>query len=544
LFLPPETTTPQDCSESTDKEGPPSLDRQPHLHPLQPVPQVSSQEELMTAEDTESRSVRTSLLVSSTGLGLFMAGLDESIMSVALPSISEHFGVEQLRGQWVVLVYLLVLVSLTAFAGYLGDRISTKLVFQIGMIIFAVGSLLCALSHSLGVLVAFRILQAIGATGMLANGMALVTRFTTTENRGFVIGLTSLISALGVVFGPVIGALLTQYVYWQSIFLINLPYAVIGFFLVQFALPKTPPFEDNEQASDFLGSLLFAFFMTALIGGITIFAESSFQRRYLWSGLLLGSAILFLVAFLFWESRSENPFIDIVLFRNRKFTVGVLCAIVTYLSLNSVAFQLPFFAQDILNYEPIKIAYVVICVPIGLGITAPLAGKLSNKIDTRYITTFALGFLTALMLVLTLLLSKDISLWILILIALGMGLGIGAFTSPNGNSVLSSVPKEKLGVISGLLNLSRNIGFSIGTALSTTIFTSILLFYQERNGGDLYSPVNYIPSMKIVFVILTIVLLLAAVISFFRGLDDKKEELEETRESSSLTNSESTIVDK
>ena len=480
---------------------------------------------LTTREDdsaTKKEVVRTGVLVSATGIGMFMSALDESIINVSIVSMAEYFDTDQTHVQWIVLVYLLVIVGLSALAGYLGDRYSTKLIFQIGMVIFSIGSLLCAVSISLPMLIVARIVQGVGAAGILANGNALVTRFTSDEQRGLAIGLTALIAALGVVVGPVIGAVLAQYASWHYIFWLNVPIGVIGIIYLQFALPATPSVNGVNHKGDPLGSVIFALFMIIFILSITLFVEPLLDRPMMWSIIAFIVSMLLLTAFILWEKRAKNPFIDLALFKNKKFVIGVSCALITYISLNSIAFQLPFFMQKMLDYEYIKIGAVIIGVPIGLAITAPLSGKLSNKFDARLLSSFGLIVISISLLCLAIFLSLDIPLIAFIAISTVIGLAIGVFTSPNSNSVMSSVTKEKLGIASSLLSLSRNIGYSIGTALSTTIFYSILERIQETNPGSvLESPINYVPAMRILFGILVGFVVIGIIISFLRGPSNK-----------------------
>lgn len=461
--------------------------------------------------------------MSAIGIGMFMSALDESIINVSLPTIGEYFSdnqlPDQLRVQWIVLAYLLVIVGLTAIAGYLGDRVSTKMIFQIGMIIFAIGSLICALSNSLTMLIIARLIQGIGATGTLANGNAIVTKFTTEEKRGLAIGLTSLISALGVVIGPVVGGIISQYLTWQYIFWINVPIGVAGIIYVQFAIPATPPSDKSIVKADPFGSILFASFITLFILALALFVDPLLNRPILWAIICFSISSAALAAFILWEKKTSNPFLDLSLFKNKKFTIGVACALIVYISLNSVAFQLPFFLHDMLSYTPIMIGMIIIGVPIGLMIMAPISGKLSSKIDSRILSTIGLGAVSICLIIFGLFLSLTMPLWSFILLATVIGLAIGLFTSPNNNSILSSTPKEKLGVVSGLVSLARIVGYSIGTALSTTIFTFILQFFQKANGGELHDAVNYVPSMRILFGILSVFVVIAITISALRGTE-------------------------
>lgn len=472
-------------------------------------------------KEQQSQPIRTGVLVTSIGIGIFMSALDESIITVGIPKIATFFGTDKLHVQWTVLVYLLVIVALTAGAGHLGDRFSTKTVFQVGMVIFAVGSLLCALtgySDHLYLLILARAVQGVGAAGLLANGTAIVTRFTDDEKRGLAIGLTALIAALGVVVGPALGGVMIQYLGWSSVFWINVPVGVIGFLYVHFAIPPTPSLEKGQQKGDPFGSIVFAAFMTAFITSITLLAETTINRPIMWSGISFGISILFLVGFILWERRIEFPFIDLKLFKNRKFTIGTLCALATYIALNSVAFQLPFYMNDILNYSTLQIGVVIMAVPIGLGITAPIFGKISSRVDSRILSSIGLGAIFLALLIGSLLIKFESPLWFYVIIAAIIGLAIGTFTSPNSNSVMSSVPKDELGVVSGFLQLARNIGYTIGTALSTTIFYLILNLVMQNTGNpDELAVVNYVPTVKILFGILGVFMIIAIILSALRG---------------------------
>ena len=159
----------------------------------------------------EKPPIKVGVLISATGIGAFLASLDGTIVNISLPQIMGSLGVAQNLVQWIILSYLLTMIAFTTVSGDLGDRISNKLVFQTGMIIFSLASLLCFFARSLILLILFRIIQGVGATGMVANGMAIITRFTTRENRGLAIGLNSLLIAVAIGLGPILGGALTEY---------------------------------------------------------------------------------------------------------------------------------------------------------------------------------------------------------------------------------------------------------------------------------------------------------------------------------------------
>ncbi|MBN1330701.1 MAG: MFS transporter [Candidatus Heimdallarchaeota archaeon] len=487
-----------------------------HVHTITSIENINPTSSIDSRVD-KRKKINLFLLISSIGLGIFMAALDESIINVSIAQIKVDLNEDPLRIQWIVLVYLLVIVALSAASGYLGDRYSTKIVFQIGMGIFAIGSLLCAISQTLPMLIFARIVQGIGGAGILANGNAIVTRFTDESRRGLAIGLTSLVSALAVVIGPVVGAMLTQFFKWQVVFWINLPIGILGILYIQFSIPKTPSLRRENKRADFLGSILFATFLTILVLSISLFVDPVLPHPMIWSIVCLGISIALFVGFILWEKRSSSPFMELSLFKNKKFTIGLACALILYISLNSISYQLPFYFKEVMSYELIKIGIVIVGVPVGIGISAPISGKLSSKINTRVISSFGLGTISITFIFLAIFLSPTMHLAIYVLLSFIIGLGVGLFISPNSNSVMSSIKKDKLGVASSLLSLSRIVGYTIGTALSTTVLRFIQELYQQRNGGMINDSINYTPSLQIVFGVFCFFASLSVILSIVRG---------------------------
>ncbi len=485
---------------------------------------------IISAENNkESKSpIKIWVLVSATGLGAFLASLDGTIVFIGLKTIRDSLGVSQNAVQWIILSYLLTMIAFTTIAGDLGDRFSNKLVFQIGMVIFSLASLLCFFAKTLLALVIFRVLQGIGATGLVANGMAIITRFTTKQNRGLAIGLNSLIIALALSIGPILGGVITVYLRWGWIFLINVPIGIAGLFWVQFIIPKTPPIEETRRKSDIPGSTFLAFALFLMVFSFSIFAsifdEVSLFGNYtaLWSGICLGMSILLFIAFILWEKRTDNPLVDLSMFKNRKFSVGIFSAVFAYLGLCVIIFQLPLFVQDVLGLSQIETGLIILGTPIAMATTAVISGYLSGKIDAKYITTLGIGTMTLSLVFGAVFVRADVKNWILVIIAIIIGIALGAFIAPNNTSVMSSSPENKLGVANGLLSLSTNVGFSLGTALATAVFVYSQNFFQRRNGGDLADVVNYVPAMKVLFAVFAIFMLFATTFSWFRGPDPFK----------------------
>ena len=210
---------------------------------------------MTTPEPDDAKMPGPYKIVGATSFGVFLSALDASIVNVSLYTMEESFNVALSAIQWVIVAYLLVMTSTMPLMGKLGDRFGKRKIFQLGMLVFIAGSFGCAISIGFEMLVIARIFQSLGAAMISANGLALVTYFTTPQNRGRAIGMNSIVLAAALATGPVLGGILTQHFGWQSIFLVNLPIGIIGYLIVQYIVPKTKLVE--ETRFDTIGAALF-----------------------------------------------------------------------------------------------------------------------------------------------------------------------------------------------------------------------------------------------------------------------------------------------
>ncbi|OLS19661.1 MAG: putative transport protein HsrA [Candidatus Heimdallarchaeota archaeon LC_3] len=487
----------------------------------------------------ESNKVNVSLitLVSATGIGVFMGALDSSIVNISLKTIEDSFRVDQSSVQWVVLAYLLTIISLMTVSGNLGDRFSSKKVFQLGIGLFTLGSLLCGLSPTLEILVISRIFQAFGASGLFANGIAIITRFTDRKNRGLAIGFNSLIVSGALTVGPAVGGILTQFFGWQSIFFMNIPIGIVGFVWVQKVIPSTPPLnnypsnETSQYKIDILGIILLPVTLFALTAGFAVLNNKNTLEILPIAILLFLLSFIAFIVLIYVEKRAPNPNIDLSLFKNRRFTAGIISAILAFTGLQIILYQMPFFLQDreTMNLTQSETGLIIIAVPLVMAIAGPLAGRLSDKYDAKYLSTGGIIGIAMVLLVFTLVLSKSIDIFVLILLMLLFGLTIGFFSAPNGNSVMSASPRNKLGLAGGILALSRNIGFTLGIVVSTAVLTLFTRFFSNIYGTSLFNPDGttridpnvYVSSLQWIFMLSIPFLLTAALISYLRGSEER-----------------------
>ena len=472
--------------------------------------------------------VPIAVLVGSIGIGTFMATLDASIVFIVTNRIREFYDVTPNTVQWIVLSYLLVMMAFTVIAGDLGDKLGNKKVFQIGMIIFAVGSLFCYLAlkflvNSILWLVFARIVQAFGATGMISNGMALITMFTTSKNRGTAVGFNNLLISISVILGPVLGAIISQYWEVGGVFLINVPIGIVGFLMMHFNIPKTKPLDEGRKA-DYIGSILFAMFLSTLILSSSLFVDIELPSAKIWAGVCLGISILTIPLFLLWEKRTSNPLIDFRLLKNRKISIGLFTAITKHQGYIVIIYQINLFllALGIVNNE-IGAGLIIAGLPVGMAIFAAISGKLSNTVDARILCTTAMFGVAISLGILAIFVSQNAPTWLYAVISTIIGICIGLFQSPNANSIMSATPKDKLGISSGLLGLTTSVAINLGIAFSTAILTFATVLLSRSNGLDPFAPQNYVNGLKWVFASYAIFTAIGATISFFRGPEDRSE---------------------
>jgi EmrB/QacA subfamily drug resistance transporter len=445
-----------------------------------------------------------------------MSAMDGSIVNISLETMRISLGTDIAGIRWVTIIYLLVISSLIGFGGWLGDNYGRKNIFQLGMGIFIFGSLLCSFSFSLELVILSRIIQAIGAAGNMANGLAIVITYVDPRWRGRAIGLNSLVVASALSTGPVLGGILTEFFGWPSIFLINLPIGMVGIILTQVAIPETP--KNPVGNLDYLGMISFAITVFTFVLGVTFFFNSEQNLET----ILLG-ALLFLVSlitgifFIFQENRHSNPMISIRIMRDRKILAGAVSAFFCYLTINGAFFLMPFFFQDVLDFSQSFTGLLMIIAPLVMSISGPIAGLLAERIDAwKLATTGAL--LQGMFILFLSMINPNMSLvTILILIALSAG-SLAIFTNSNGTSVMNASPKAHISVVSGILNLSRNVAFALGTALSTSLFA---LFFAMNNvtasqGSHEYN-MAYYAGLEVTFFIFVLFAIVGAIISLLRG---------------------------
>jgi EmrB/QacA subfamily drug resistance transporter len=417
------------------------------------------------------------LILTSVSLGSLMATLDGSIVNIALPAIQTDFRVDLTTIEWVVVAYLLVVGSLLLPFGRLGEVLTFKRVYLVGFAVFTLASVCCGVSPNTAALVAFRVVQGVGAAMLMAMGPAIVAHTFHDRERGRALGLNGISVAIGLSLGPALGGVLTQVASWRAIFLINAPIGVLAILWAARILPAEEPGKD--QSFDVRGAALSGVALFALL-----LALSDGQEWGWTSPAIVGLLIAFVVlgaAFIFTERRAIQPMVDLALFRIRPFTAGLASVVVAFAGLFTATFLLPFLLEQGRGFSPIEAGLLLTPVPLTMAIVAPLSGMASDRFGPRVLASAGMAIMALGLMSLTQL-SVDFTLpdlvWRLVL----LGVGQGMFMSPNSSAVLGSVPRPRIGIASGTLAQMRVNGQALGIALSGAIVATRLPVHLAELG--------------------------------------------------------------
>lgn len=450
----------------------------------------------------------------------FMCCLDGSIVNVALPVMSKSLSVSMAEIEWVITSYLVVIVATIMVFGRLGDIKGKSFIFKIGLVIFVLGSFMCGISQKFLPLIFSRIIQGIGASAAMATNQGIITHVFPSNERGRALGISGTFVALGAMIGPPLGGLIISSFKWQYIFLINVPigtiFAIIGFKIMPKAESK------NGIKLDFLGSLLFAVFISALFGCIIKGQEIGYGNISIVSGFII--SVISLIGFVIVEKRLNNPVLDLNIFKNKLFTVSIICAFIVFTAMNCTNIIMPFYLQDTLSLSPKTTGFIMMVSPIVLSFVAPVSGYLSDKIGSEILTFIGLIILSFGLFLLSFLNQYSSIVYVILFLAV-MTLGNGLFQSPNTSLIMSLVPRDKLGIAGSVNALVRNIGIVFGISYSTTLLYNRMSY---KIGHHVINYVNgrddvFIYAMKCVFLSAVVICMFGAFITALRLYSKKSK---------------------
>ncbi len=401
---------------------------------------------------------------------LAMAMLDNTVVNVALPNISETLGTGVSGLQWIVDGYVLAFASLLLTGGILGDRYGRKKMFLTGLSIFTLASLGCGLSSSTGMLIAFRALQGVGAALLMPGTLSIITVTFPPHERAKAIGLWAGMSGLALALGPTVGGLMVERLGWQSIFFLNVPIGIMAFLVATRTVRESV--SEEERQLDIPGLVL----GTSALFSLTYALIEANQKGWtdpLIVSTLVGGALL-VAALLFWEFRSPHAMMPLRFFKIPAFSAGNTVAFAVSLGMFATFFFLSLYMQLIRGYTPFQAGARFLPMTLMIIVTAPLAGKYASKHGSRAPMTYGLLLGGGGLLFFGTQLQVDTPYWMMMPVFIIMGHGMASVMAPMTAAVMNSVGPQRAGLGSAMTNTSREVGGVFGIALLGTVLTTRL----------------------------------------------------------------------
>jgi DHA2 family multidrug resistance protein len=408
-------------------------------------------------------------------IGTFMAVLDATIVNVALAKIMTTFGVDVEKVEWVATAYMLAFAVLLPTSSWIADRLGHKRTYMLALVVFTAGSALCGLAWNEDALIVSRVIQGIGAGCIMPVAMTIVAEIFPPEQRGQALGTWGIAGAASATMGPTIGGYLVDYIGWRSVFYVNLPVGIVGTALVLVVLREIPA--RRAGRFDLMGFLAMTLGLSSLLLALAQGQSKGWDSSYVRTCECF--AVIGLAVFVLWELRQREPLVDLSLFRSAGFSIINLIALIFGIGMFGSTFLLPIFLQNMLGYPALLAGLTLLPGGLVMGVVAPFAGRLSDRIGSKPLVVLGLTVMAF-----SMYLNSHINLqtsrgtiygWLVL-----RGIGMGLMFSPMTSLALNLVPRLKAGQASGLLNVIRQVGGSFGIAIFGTLLARRQLFHAIR----------------------------------------------------------------
>ena len=399
---------------------------------------------------------------------LFMIMLDNTVVNVALPAIRADLGISVSELEWTVAAYALTFASLLLTGGKLGDLLGRRLIFTIGLAVFTLSSLACGLSSSAPELISARAVQGIGAALMMPATLSIISATFHARERGMAIGIWAGVSAMALAIGPLLGGVITEHISWNWIFYVNVPIGVLAVIAAIVVVPESRD-TSREQRLDLPGLVTSAVGLFALVYAL-IEAHS-----YGWTSArilgLFAIAVVALAAFVLLEMHQRVPMLDLSLFRNGTFAGANLVAILVTLAMFGIFVFFPIYMQTFRGWSPIQAGAALLPWTVMVVIFAPIAGKLSDRVGSRWLMAGGMTVVAICCLLLSTV-TLHSSFWHMLPAFILGGLGMSFVMTPMSAAAMGAAPVDKAGVASGVLNTFRQVGVALGIGIMGAIISN------------------------------------------------------------------------
>lgn len=459
------------------------------------------------------------LTLFATSFMSFMQLLDASIVSVAIPSLTKDLHIPMNRAEWIVSVYLILICMLLLFWGRMADQIGYIKIFQMGTIFFTIGSLVCALSPTLSVLLFGRIVQGIGASMSMATNIGIIAMIFPLHLRGRAYGLNSIIAQLGNISGPGLGGLVLSVLSWHWIFIINIPIGIIVYIYGRFMFPKEPK-SNTAIKYDWTGVTVYAVAIATFFISIFLGQDVGFTNPEV-IGIFLVSLLLWCI-FVYTEKRVSAPLINIKIFKISRLTLSLISALLVF----SVGYYanviMPFYLTNFRSLSTSLTGLIMMAIPLANVIAAPIAGYFTDKYNATIVSLFTL-FIYIIPLLFLIKISANENLILFTLMISLLGVGNGGFQ--NNPMIMGYAPKKYQGVAGSLTALFRNIGMGLGVSMATTslYYGMSLKAHHTVNYYPKNNPEWFLQGMSFSYLTAFITLILAIILVIIVRRIDKNQ---------------------
>lgn len=445
-------------------------------------------------------------LIFVAAFSAFLTAFLSNATSIIIPYIAKDLAMNNVLQNWIATIFLLTIAVLSLPIGNLSTHFGLKKFFVLGLLVFLIGTITCAISFDSFTLLASRAIQGVGGALLSVTGMALVVSKLPPNERGKGIGLNVAGVYIGLSIAPVIAGFLASNYGWQSVFYVVIPFSLL---ILIIAIFKIEEVETQKLASfDYIGSIIYSIGILIFIYGFTILNKPLGMT-------LAGIGLVLLIIFAYMQLNTEYPIFDFRLFKNVKFTSANLASLISYIATFVTTLVVSYHLQYIRGFNPQSAGFFIIILPVMMALVAPFAGRLSDKINPQILSAVGMGLATLALFILAFL-NADTPLYFVSIALFLQGLGYGLFSSPNTNTIMSSVPPKDIPAASSAIATVRVIGQSMSMGMITLIFAVIM--------GNVKIVHQYYPlliySSQIAFAIATVLGFIAVILSLI-GLKSK-----------------------
>jgi EmrB/QacA subfamily drug resistance transporter len=463
-----------------------------------------SQQSITSSAPSLSTGMKV-VVLATTSLASFTPAFMAQGLNIALPRIGLQFGADAVLLNWMVLAFVLANAALSLPIGRISDIIGTRQIFIAGLIFYTLSSLAASFANSSMMLIICRAAQGAGASMILVNVIALISILIPPEERGLALGISVSSVYIGASTGPFLGGLLTETFGWKSIFLFNV---VLGIFIIIMMLWKVRGGGTGSrgQRMDYRGAVIYSLSLVVLMYGFSLLPEMT-------GVILIIASVIGLLIFFWWENRAASPLFDIRIFiHNRLFIFSNLCALANYAAVFAVAFLLSLYLQYIKGFPPVFAGLVMISHPVVQSIFSPIAGRLSDKMEPRILSSLGMA-LTTLSLISFIFLGNETPVVLIVLALVVLGAGFALFLSPNTNAIMSSVEPRYYGVASASMSTMIAGGQTVSMGVTMLVMANII-------GRVVITPDYYpafLTSARVAFAVFSILCCAGVAVSIARG---------------------------